>query len=371
MKIAIILVHYHTPDFLLNAVEAIKSDLKLSGIEGEIIVIDNGSRREDKELLSSLSVKLINPGENLGYARGVNLGVENTDADIFILMNPDVEVLPHCIESLVSMLESGAAAAGPRFYLDKEKQIIHPPLMDLTIKNELLWRTSALGENWAKWVRGKWRKEARIYWQTDVPIESYLLTGALLAIRRDAWEKVGSFDGVYQLYYEEADWLKRLEKSKLKSYYVPAACAVHTYNQSAAKEPEAKKWFQESTEIFRKRHYGYLFNSFLNRMVPFIRRVSLINNPEQSNNSFSWTGVPLIDIASFNIVRNTPIWIEISENDLGIPAAAMPVHNTELKVWRFPKAIWDTLEPSTYHFRTVDNVGNEIHHSTFVHYQAI
>jgi len=198
MKIAIILVHYHTPDFLLNAVEAIKSDLKLSGIEGEIIVIDNGSRREDKELLSSLSVKLINPGENLGYARGVNLGVENTDADIFILMNPDVEVLPHCIESLVSMLESGAAAAGPRFYLDKDKQIIHPPLMDLTIKNELLWRTSALGENWAKWVRGKWRKEARIYWQTDVPIESYLLTGALLAIRRDAWEKVGSFDGVYQ-----------------------------------------------------------------------------------------------------------------------------------------------------------------------------
>ena len=108
----------------------------------------------------------------------------------------------------------------------------------------------SIGENWAKWVRGKWRKEARIYWQTDVPIESYLLTGALLAIRRDAWEKVGSFDGVYQLYYEEADWLKRLEKSKLKSCYVPAACAVHTYNQSAAKEPEAKKWFQESTEMF-------------------------------------------------------------------------------------------------------------------------
>lgn len=78
-----------------------------------------------------------------------------------------------------------------------------------------------------------------------------------------------------------------------------------------------------------------------------------------------------IEVDEIYNLRNTPIWIEISENDLGIPAAAMPVHDTELKVWRFPKAIWDTLEPSTYHFRTVDNVGNEIHHSTFAHYQAI
>lgn len=78
-----------------------------------------------------------------------------------------------------------------------------------------------------------------------------------------------------------------------------------------------------------------------------------------------------IEVDEIYNLRNSPIWIEISENDLGIPAAAMSIHNTELKVWRFPKAIWDTLEPSTYHFRTVDNVGNEIHHSTFAHYQAI
>lgn len=371
MKIAIILVHYHTPDLLMTAVRAVESDLKQSGLEGEIIVIDNGSKPEDQEHLKSLNVNLIKSDENLGYARGVNLGVENTDADIFLFMNPDVEVLPNCIKSLVEVINGGAAAAGPRFYLDRDQKILHPPLMDLTIKNEFLWRISALGESWGKRVRDIWRKDAKKYWQAETPIESYCLTGALLAISRKAWNQIGPFDEIYQLYFEEADWLKRLEKSNLKSYYVPAAGAIHVYNQSAAKEPQAKIWFQESNEIFRKRHYGLLFNYFLKKVVPFMARVVYILRTPHQSNSISWTGIPLIDISSFNVIRNTPIWIEMSENDLGIPAAAMPVLDQDMKVWRFPKEIWDKLEPKTYHFRTVDNIGNEIFHFTYAHYQAV
>ncbi len=239
------------------------------------------------------------------------------------------------------------------------------------MKNEILWRSSALGQNWAKSVRNHWRKEAKRYWASEKPIESYCLTGALLAISRTAWNKIGPFDEIYQLYFEEADWFKRLEKSDLKSYYVPEARAIHTYNQSAAKEPQAKIWFQQSSEIFRKRHYGTLFNIFLKKIVPFMRRAANLDNHIQDSETFSWTGLPLIDIGSFSMIRNTPIWIEISEQELGIPAAAMPILDKNMKVWRFPKELWDTLEPKTYHFRTVDSIGNEIAHFTYAHYEAI
>jgi|GEM_PF-2459473 len=106
-------------------------------------------------------------------------------------------------------------------------------------------------------------------------------------------------------------------------------------------------------------------------MVPFLKRVANLKNSLEHHDSFSCTGIPLIDISSFNIVRNAPIWIEISESDLGIPAAAMRVLDWDMKVWRFPKDIWDKLEPKTYHFRTVDDTGNEINHFTYVHAQAI
>ncbi len=65
------------------------------------------------------------------------------------------------------------------------------------------------------------------------------------------------------------------------------------------------------------------------------RVVNVWRAPRQSNTT-SWTGISLIDIISFNVVMNTPIWIEMSENDLGIPVAAMPVLDKDTKVWRFP-----------------------------------
>lgn len=372
MKLAIILVHYHTPDLLSTAIDAVRSDLKTSGLEAEIIVIDNGSLPEDQEQLNSLDINLINPGENLGYARGVNLGVSNTDADKFILMNPDVEILPGCIQSLIKSLDNGAAVAGPRFYMDKNKEILLPPLMELTRTNELKWRLSALGSEWDDWVRNSWREHAKIQWLAKSPIENYNLTGALLAIRRDAWNEVGPFDEEYQLYFEEVDWLLRLKNKKLKANYVPEAEAIHLYNQSAITEPKAKKWFEESSLRFRKRHYGYLFTYFLNHVVPRLARLSIFGGgKDNKDNSFPLTGVPVVDLVACTVVRNIPMWIEISESSLGIPAVAIQINDPNLKTWRIPKEIWNRLEPKTYHIRTVDDIGNEILHFTYAHYEAI
>ena len=78
-----------------------------------------------------------------------------------------------------------------------------------------------------------------------------MFDGRLLAIIRKAWNQIGPFAEIYQLYFEEADWLKRLERIKLKSYYVPSARAIHVYNKSAVKEPQVKIWFQKSNEIFK------------------------------------------------------------------------------------------------------------------------
>ena len=363
MKTACILVHYHTPLLLKRAVSAIRADLSSTNLKAEIIVVDNGSNEEDRPLLEGMSVKIVDPGDNLGYAGGVNLGVKNTDADVFIFMNPDVEVLPGCINALVDALEHGASAAGPRFYMDSGKQLLLPPLMDLTRKNEILWRLSALGEGMAERVRDSWRRHAKEHWLAEAPVINYNLTGALLAIRRDAWQQVGPFDEIYKLYYEEADWLKRLRKKNLNAYYVPGAEALHQYNQSAAQEPRAKKWFNESGHTFRKRHYGLAFTAFLDHAVPMLRRLFNIN--EGNQDLMPETGYPSIDLSPYNPHSETPLWIEVSFNTLGIPAVGIPVHDKGLKLWEFPKANWDALEPGNYYFRVVDNKGKELDLSIF------
>ncbi len=365
MKISCILVHYHTPLLLKRAVSAIENDAISSGLEAEIIVVDNGSLEEDRQLLNSLSVKLVKPGENLGYAGGVNLGVKNSGSDVFILMNPDVEVLPGCVGALLHALEDGASAAGPRFYLDPHKEILLPPLIELTPKNEIMWRLSALGGGIASQVRNNWRKHAKEQWLATSPTLNYNLTGALLAITRQAWEKVGEFDEIFKLYFEEADWLMRLRKKGLRACFVPSARAIHQVSQSASKEERSKKWYSESLRTYRRRYYGALFTAFLEHVVPVLGNV--LNIKQKDGEEEYVATFPSIELTNYQSMSEKPIWIEISTQELGIPALGVPIHNFGLKEWVFPPDNWQALEPGKYYFRVVDNQGRELGSSVFLH----
>lgn len=364
MKISCILVHYHTPELLKRALSAIEKDACASALDVDVIVVDNGSTEKDRPLLESLSAKLIVPGDNLGYAGGINLAVKHSDAEIFIFMNPDVEVLPGCIEALIKALRDGASAAGPRFYMDQRKEIILPPLMRLTRMNEILWRSSVLSRAQAKRVRNHWRKHAKKQWHAHAPVIDYDLTGALLAITRLAWEQVGSFDEVFKLYFEELDWLTRLRRKGLKAYYVPGAEAIHLVNQSAIKEKLAKKWYADSLAIYRRRYYGALFTAFLERVVPVLR--GFLNKIQNGSEKQYETQVPSVDLSIFKSVSDKPLWIEVSPEELGIPALGIPIHDSGLKKWVFPGTTWKALEPGKYYLRVADNAGRELMYRRFL-----
>lgn len=359
MKISFILVHYHTPGLLERSVQAINREMSGSAHDSEIIVIDNGSRPEDAQLLKSLPVYLIDPGSNLGYAGGVNLGVKNSTGDIFILMNPDVELLPGCAAALVTALSQGYSAAGPRFYLDPGKQVLLPPLIELSKKNEILWRLSALGEGMAKRARQSWREHARAQWLASSTVQNYDLTGALLAVTRRAWETVGPFDEIFKLYFEELDWLMRLRLKGLSACFVPTAEAVHKVSQSASAESRSKKWYQESLAIYRRRYYGRVFTYFLEKAVPVLRAVLNLGDTKPKGNSVK--GNPELDLTHIQ----GPLFVEISDTQLGIPAMCIPVPESEPGKWRFSDDSWSGLEPGVYTLRLTDSLGHELKSLSF------
>jgi N-acetylglucosaminyl-diphospho-decaprenol L-rhamnosyltransferase len=120
MRLAVVLIHYHTPDLAAAAVDALRRDLAgsgLSGLETDWLLVDNGSDAAERAMLESLPLRRIDPGRNLGYAGGVNRGVAETEAELILVMNPDVLVLPGCVPALVERLAASgplAVAAGTR-----------------------------------------------------------------------------------------------------------------------------------------------------------------------------------------------------------------------------------------------------------------
>ena len=348
MRIAVILVHYRTPELAAMAVAALQEDAQRSGLEIEGTVVDNGSDEAGRALLESLPFARVDPGANLGFAGGVNLGVARSRAETVVVMNPDVRVLPGCLGALVEALGAGAAVAGPRFYWDAERRMVLPPAEPRGRAAELRSLLATRGERWAAHARRRWRRHARRHWEARRPLASYALSGSLLAFTRAAWERNGPFDDGFRLYFEETDWLRRAERAGLPARYVPAAEAIHLHGRSAVQEPRSGAWFEESARRYRQRHYGRWFTGLLeglDRRLPRRPKAGLAPVPEGG-----------LDLACFPF----PLWIEVSPNPTGFPAAAERLAAPSAGGWRLPAEVEERLAGAGLALRVVDEEGREL-----------
>src|SRR5688572_20943901 len=177
---------------------------------------------------------------------------------------------------------------------------------------------------------------SRRHWEASAPLASWSLSGSLLAIRRDAWERVGPFDEGFRLFFEETDWLLRAKRLGLRSEYVPGAEAVHLYNRSAAREPRSQQWFEESARRFRRLHYGSGFAWLLERRKEHLA-------------------------PDLPILKEVPVeagsWVEVSPNPAGFPAAAERISAPGL--WKLPEEIAGRLE-GTWTVQVTDRQGREL-----------
>jgi len=356
MRLAIVLVHYHTPDLAAEAVAALRADL--GGLEAEWLLVDNGSDAAGRALIATLPVTRLDPGGNVGYAGGVNLGVAASRAEVIVLMNPDVLVLPGCIPALLAEIDRGAAIAGPRFFWDRGRRLVLPPAEVRSRRAEVAALLARRGGGWEARARRAWRRHARRHWEAERPLASYSLSGSLLAVRRSAWDRVGPFDGGYPLYFEETDWLLRARRRGLPARYVPAARAVHLYGRSAAREPRAQQWFEESASRFRRRHYGAWFEPLLRRLdggspsgppargdrLPALAPLSPLSDTE-------------LDLSAFGDAF--PLWVEVSPHSASFPAAAELLRQPAAR-WRFPDEIRARWVEGDLAVHLIDRRGREL-----------
>jgi GT2 family glycosyltransferase len=365
-SLAVVLVHYHAAELAAQALAAVERDLAGAGGAAAVewIVVDNGSDPGERERLAALPARLLDPGRNLGFAGGVNLGVAGSSAEAILVMNPDVIVLPGCVGALLAELGAGAAVAGPSFYWDAGRRLRLPPSEARRRREELLAALALRGGGWARWARRRWRRHARRHWRATRPLPSYALAGALLAIARAAWQEVGPFDDGFPLYFEETDWLKRAERRGLVARYVPAAQAVHLYDQSAGREPRAAAWFGESALRFRRRHYGPRFAGFLDRLGRRGDRAAAAAAAGREGAAPGGDGaVEVLDPGGLDLAalgRPFPLWVEVSPRPVGFPAAAERIEAPPPGPWTLPAEVAARLPAGELTVAVTDERGREL-----------
>lgn len=255
MKISLVLVGYFSSSRLEDCLRSFKQQLQSEGLDFETIVVDHSENSVESERLQALGADVVLRQENRGYAAGLNAGVQRAGGDVLFLANPDIVFLDGCAARLLLALDSGFDVVGPRLCWDREGKIFLPPPEDPAPKVELRRRSRAAFPTFWRWtIAGELD---RIYrsWSCDHVADSPSLRGPLLALRRETWERMGTLDEGYFLYFEETEWLLRARKGGCRLGLVGDALLVHEWGHSTLHLPETAAREASSRQRFYRRNY--------------------------------------------------------------------------------------------------------------------
>lgn len=213
-KISIISVNYNGFDLTCRMIESIGAHITTPC---EIIVVDNGSRRDEAVMIAERypQVKAIRSDENLGFAGGNNIGIRRAEGEYILLLNNDTEVEDDSLQWLCDALASDATlgAVCPKIkFFDAPRSVQYAgstPLSCITLRN------CQIGFNMPD--DGSF----------DTPCTTPYAHGAAMMLRREVVDKVGLMPEIYFLYYEELDWSVRIAECGYRIGYEPRCTVFH------------------------------------------------------------------------------------------------------------------------------------------------
>ena len=251
-RVSIVIVSYNSRVELDACLRALRDGV---GIAHEIVVVDNASVDGTPALVRQQwpTVRLIETGKNLGFARANNVGIRETSGELVLLLNPDTIVTARAIETLVSTLEAAPDVA-----------VIGPRIVDGEGRAELSFgpMISPLAELWQKilvigndrgvpiirsWVDRITCRARRVDW----------VSGACLLARRADLELVGLLDERYFLYIEDVDLCAAIRARGRAVLFTPDAQIVHLRGRSAASAARATNAaYRRSHIAFYEKHHA-------------------------------------------------------------------------------------------------------------------
>ncbi|HEY6843177.1 MAG TPA: glycosyltransferase [Thermoanaerobaculia bacterium] len=225
--VSLVIVNYRSARL---AIEAIRSARANTRAPLQVIVVDNS---DEADALRPHADLLLAPNTNLGYGAAINRARAKCDGDVLIASNADVVFGDGAIDALVA---ADADVAGPALFWDDAFTWILPPSELHTTAEGI---DAAIASRSARWNRSRDRHRIRkriAFWSLNRTTRLEAVSGAIMAIRMSAFDRIGGFDERFHLYFEEIDFQRRLRGGIA---YVPTARCRHIYNQSAAASPSS------------------------------------------------------------------------------------------------------------------------------------
>ena len=228
-KIAVVILNWNGCEMLRSFLPSVVRYSKTEG--AKIYVADNGSTDASVDMLRQEfpDVHLIILKENLGFAEGYNLALQQVSAEYVVLLNSDVEVTEHWLVPLVSYMDAHpeVAACQPKIRSWRQKELF-----------EYAGAAGGFIDRYGyPFCRGRIMSAVeKDNGQYDTVVPVFWATGAALFIRRKDYLDAGGLDGRFFAHMEEIDLCWRLRARGRMLVCVPQSTVYHVGGATLKKE---------------------------------------------------------------------------------------------------------------------------------------
>ena len=233
-EVAAIVINRNTRDFLRECLETILAQDFSGGIS--TWVVDNGSDDGSPQMVLSefTGTDLVWNSSNVGYAKACNQGIRATREPYVLIMNSDTALSSDTVSEVVGYLERNPSAGVAAPLLRNSDGSIQFSCREFpSVKTAFVHAFMGLfsGENphSAQYKKMAWdhAAEAEVDW----------VSGAFMAIRREALDEVGGFDEKYFMYVEDVDLCWRMWQAGWSVGFVPRGEVYHHIGMSSRAVP--------------------------------------------------------------------------------------------------------------------------------------
>jgi N-acetylglucosaminyl-diphospho-decaprenol L-rhamnosyltransferase len=256
--VAVAVVSWNTRDLLRECLGSLAGEVDAE--RAEAWVVDNCSTDGSPEMVAAEFpwVRLLRPERNLGFGPAVNEVAARTSTPWIAAANADIALHPGALERMLAAGDADprCAAVAPRLLLDggETQHSVHSfPTVTLSasVYSGLPRAIPALGDRLL--IEGAWRSER--------PRTVDWAHGALLLLRRSAFEEIGGFDPEQWMYAEDIDIAWRLREAGYRVRYEPRATVDHAVSAAAVQafggDREAR--YMRATYEWMERRRGFAF----------------------------------------------------------------------------------------------------------------
>ena len=218
MKLAIVILNWNGQQLLENFLPSV-----VNYADGQqIYVIDNGSTDTSVLFLKQHypTIKCIKLTHNIGYSGGYNEGLKHINADVFCLLNSDIEVTKNWLNPIINTFKTEINTA-----------IIQPKILDYHHKNKFEYAGAGGGfidQLGYPYCRGRifhtleedlgqYNDQKQVFWAS----------GACMFVRSNVFYDLGGFDTRFFAHMEEIDLCWRAKNKGLSVTYVGNSTVYH------------------------------------------------------------------------------------------------------------------------------------------------